>query len=450
VLTVVAVPVLLVFCVYLLLPGKPHGPADFTRTRPFSRQHYESGAAGGAAPVLRFAVVVDAGSTGSRVHVLKFHERPGGLLDLQSDKFDQLKPGLSSFADSPRAAAASLKPLLELALATVPPELRAATPLMVGATAGLRLLPDGKADVILDEVRRWLRAYPFKFQDDDVKILSGVDEGAFAWLTLNYLLGKLGGPHSETVAAIDMGGGSIQEAFAMSDAEAAAAPKPDYVTALRGGGQQYKVYVYSYLGYGLMAGRAAVLSEDPNGPDDDSHPCVPKGHAGEYEYAGKTLPAVGHARGSDHGECAATVLAAMRHTDVCGAPQPQCTFGGAWGGPRLPAVFYISSYFWERAAEAGLVPDGDAIDAVVEPGHFLEAAKRACDLDLKTLGSRFPTVADPHRPYFCLDLTYAHTLLTRGFKIPEQQEVTLVKRVRYNGEDVEAAWPLGAAINALG
>lgn len=455
-LLLIGVPLLLLVSLYGLVPRGPHNK-DFTRTHPFSKLPYESGskaskavksAAGGGA-IERFAVVIDAGSTGSRVHVVKFLEGKDGHLELQFDKFDQLKPGLSSHADDPPAGAASLKPLLELAMATVPAALQPATPIMVGATAGLRLLPDGKADVILAEVRRWLRGFPFKFQDDDVKILSGVDEGAFAWLTLNYLLGKLGGPHSDTVAAIDLGGGSVQEAFAMSDAEAATAPKADYVTSLRGGGQQYSVYVYSYLGFGLMAGRAAVLAEDPNGPDDDSHPCVPKGHSGGYEYGGKTLPAVGHADGSDHEECAATVLAAMRHRDRCGAPQLQCTFGGAWGGARVPSIFYVSSYFWDRAADAGLV-DEDAIDAVVAPSHFAKLARRACDLDVHAVASHFPRVSDQQRAFFCLDLTYAHTLLTKGFKIPEDRDITLVKKVKYKGEPVEAAWPLGAAINMLG
>lgn len=45
-----------------------------------------------------------------------------------------------------------------------------------------------------------------QFSDDDVKILSGVDEGAFAWLTLNYLLGKLGGGEDDTGAGRGAGG----------------------------------------------------------------------------------------------------------------------------------------------------------------------------------------------------------------------------------------------------
>ena len=48
----------------------------------------------------------------------------GGKLDLQSDTFEQLKPGLSSYADAPEDAAKSLIPLMESALKTVPTELQ--------------------------------------------------------------------------------------------------------------------------------------------------------------------------------------------------------------------------------------------------------------------------------------------------------------------------------------
>lgn len=53
------------------------------------------------------------------MHVYKFTQA-GAKLDLQGDTFEQLKPGLSSFADDPQAAAESLQPLLDTAIATVP------------------------------------------------------------------------------------------------------------------------------------------------------------------------------------------------------------------------------------------------------------------------------------------------------------------------------------------
>lgn len=78
---------------------------------------------------------------------------------------------------------------------------------------------------------------------DAVGIMDGAHEGAFAWLTLNYLLGKLDNGPSETVAAIDLGGGSVQEAFALPSTEATAAPA-GYITQLKAGGTTYNVYVH--------------------------------------------------------------------------------------------------------------------------------------------------------------------------------------------------------------
>ena len=182
---IVAVPVLLILTVLLVVPrSSPHG-TDFSRSQPFSRTHYEEaggasgGGAGGAGE--RYAIVIDAGSTGSRIHIFKFLEGAGGALQLQFDKFDQLRPGLSSYADEPPKAAESLEPLLALAEATIPQEQRAATSIMVGATAGLRLLKGNKADVILEEVRGYLRKRPFKVGAGGLVGLLG-DTGTAAWV----------------------------------------------------------------------------------------------------------------------------------------------------------------------------------------------------------------------------------------------------------------------------
>lgn len=72
---------------------------------------------------------------------------------------------------------------------------------------------------------------------------AGTMEGGYAWLTLNYLLGKLGKAESETIAAIDLGGGSVQQAFALAADEAKKAPD-GYVIELAGGPKTYSVYVH--------------------------------------------------------------------------------------------------------------------------------------------------------------------------------------------------------------
>jgi hypothetical protein len=85
-----------------------------------------------------YAVVFDAGSTGSRVHVVHFKESQG-VLELQNDALQHLKPGLSSYADDPEKAAQSLAPLLDFALKTVPEELQVCSVTAAIGTDGHKL-----------------------------------------------------------------------------------------------------------------------------------------------------------------------------------------------------------------------------------------------------------------------------------------------------------------------
>lgn len=62
---------------------------------------------------------------------------------------------------------------------------------------------------------------------------------------------------------------------------------------------------------------------------------------------------------------------------------------------------------------------------------------------------RFPQVVELQAPFLCMDLSFMHSLLHRGFGIPDERSITLVKRILYKGNQVEAAWPLGAAINMM-
>jgi guanosine-diphosphatase len=122
--------------------------------------------------------MIDAGSTGSRIHVYKFNYcSPSPMLEYEV--FSQTRPGLSSFKNDPKEAAGSLNVLMAEAMRVVPESLRSCTPLAVKATAGLRLLGKKQSQAILKEVEHHLGSdFPFPLiPTDPVVIMDGKDEG---------------------------------------------------------------------------------------------------------------------------------------------------------------------------------------------------------------------------------------------------------------------------------
>lgn len=206
----------------------------------------------------QFAVIIDAGSTGSRVLAYEFHlGYLDGRLVLDGEIFKELKPGLSSFADKPHDGAGTIVALMNEAKAFIPKSLWSSTPIVLKATAGLRLLDPVKADNILNSVREVIGKSGFLVGDNAVEIMDGTDEGIFSWFTVNFLLGRLGGHN--TVAALDLGGGSTQVTFSPKDPKQT--PSFDaFMHSVPTGNSKIDVFTHSYLGLGLMAVRYAVFS----------------------------------------------------------------------------------------------------------------------------------------------------------------------------------------------
>ncbi|XP_066380786.1 probable apyrase 1 isoform X2 [Miscanthus floridulus] len=358
------------------------------------------------------------------------------------------KPGLSA-AKGPQEAAESLISLLEEAEKVVPAELRGQTPVRVGATAGLRALGTERSEEILQAVRELLHdRSSFKSQPNWVTVLDGSQEGTFQWVTINYLLGKLGKPYLNTVGVVDLGGGSVQMAYAISEKDAAKAPEvadgeDSYVKELLLKGTTYYLYVHSYLHYGLLAARAEILKA---GEGSDYSDCMLEGHLGKYNYGGNTFEASGSPSGASYSKCRALAVRALK-VDEPACTHMKCTFGGVWngGGGDGQKNLFVASFFFDRAAEAGFVDPKKAV-AKVKPSDFEETARRVCKLNLKDAQATYPDVSEENIAYLCIDLVYQYTLLVDGFGVDPYQDITLVKKVPYGDSYVEAAWPLGSAI----
>jgi len=423
-------------------------------------------------PIIQYVLMIDAGSTGSRIHVYRFNNC-GSSPELEDEQFKmtETKPkgsGLSSYPDDPEAAAMSLDVLMDVAMSTVPEKLRACSPVAVKATAGLRILGPEKSEKILDAVRRRLEeSYPFPViskEENGVAIMDGSDEGVYAWITTNYLLGKIGGPdHSETAAVFDLGGGSTQIVFeptfkSPSKGMPEKLAEGDHNYELDFGGRKFQLYQHSHLGYGLMSAREAIHKALINGihemsPNDQSwikapvtNPCIAPGMAKSIEVkldpdhvlgesitvnmTGPSSPAPAQCRG-----LAEKIL--QKDTQCTLVP---CSFNGVYQ-PSLAKTFsrediYAFSYFYDRTQPLGM-PESFTLKEIHDLTTQVCGGESSWDMFQGVAGA-IEELMD--RPEWCLDLNFMMALLHTGYELPIDRELRTAKKIKGN----ELGWCLGA------
>lgn len=429
-------------------------------------------------PLIQYALMIDAGSTGSRIHVYKFNNC-GPTPELEEETFKETakkkdqSSGLSFYDGDAEAAAKSLDVLMDVAVKKVPEEYQGCSPIAVKATAGLRKLGELKSNNTLKAVRHRLETvYPFPVVSDEkngVEVMPGEMEGVYAWITVNYLLGHIGGPDKNpTAAVLDLGGGSTQIIFEPTFPEK---PRGGLPTKLAEGEHKYKLnfgqrdfdlYQHSYLGYGLMEARNNMhatlldsLYEANKKPDQENtdylkqpiiNPCIAPGLWRDVTVA---LPA-GHELGEKVAvnmtgpaepaptQCRYWTEKSLHKEDECKiAP---CAFRGVHQPPFEQTfareAVYLLSYFYDRTTELGM-PESFTLRELHDLANRVCKGEEGWDVFAPV-----PKAVEElkGRPEYCLDLNFMYSLLRSGYGMPIDRELRIAKKIGGN----ELGWCLGA------
>ena len=262
-------------------------------------------------------MIIDAGSSGSRLHLYEWDPRvlrdtmdveaavSGRKLSFPGTETrwtERLQPGISSFStiedpnDLYEAIKEYLQPLINFAVSILHEKnddfqnFR----IYLRATAGMRILDAENRSRIMKVVRELFSdsTYcPFYFEPEQARTLSGEEEAIYGWLGVNFLSsngemlresegsGTVTSPRS-TFGALDLGGASTQISFYEQNEDIMA----NLFKLQIGQGKHWNVYTHSYLFYGINEATNRFEARLAHGESTSdrlvkgvSNPCLPGG-----------------------------------------------------------------------------------------------------------------------------------------------------------------------------
>ncbi|KAM9354862.1 ectonucleoside triphosphate diphosphohydrolase 5 [Pholidichthys leucotaenia] len=372
-----------------------------------------------------YGIMFDAGSTGTRIHIYKFIQKdPVELPVLDNEMYHAVKPGLSAYKDNTEEGGNTIRQLLRIAKKTVPEEDWKRTPVVLRATAGLRMMSEDKANALLQEVREVFEESPFYVPSNSVSIMNGKKEGVLAWVTVNFLTGHLYSNTRRTVGVLDLGGGSTQISFLPKSRKTIQSSPISYIANFKMFNHTYQLYTHSYLGNGLHAARMATVGAmGADGLDWKvfTSSCLPKKFTADVTFGPTTYKVSGIPDGyAGYKLCYYEVMKVIKGI----IHQPYEIRGSS--------IFYAFSHYFDIAVDSGLI-DGSRI-AAVEVRDFKKKAKEVCNKMTKYRAIN---------PFLCMDLTYITCLLKEGFGFKDSTMLQLAKKLN----NVETSWALGATFD---
>ncbi|NWX72460.1 ENTP8 diphosphohydrolase, partial [Alca torda] len=409
-------------------------------------------------PTVKYGMVFDAGSSHTSLFVYEWDsdkENDTGVVS-QTLSCDVQGQGISSYANNPTKAGDSLRECLDKALKVVPAAKQRDIPAYLGATAGMRLLREqnsSAADQVLAEVAKTMQEYPVAFKG--ARVLTGEEEGAYGWITINYLLDSFTkySPKARTwvrpeaaniFGALDLGGASTQISFMPESSVANWNEAAKFMLY----GYDYYIYTHSYLCYGqnemlkrLTKELIAVRGElgDLLMHKIRTGSALPERHqqglrAGtdslEHGDRNVTLEGRGNASG-----CLAAIKKLFNFS-ACGQSQ-DCTFDGVYQ-PPVSGQFIAFSAFYYNFKFLNLT-EGQSLAAV------RETIERFCTRSWEDLSSSYPEENPERLPKYCANANYILTLLLDAYKFNETSWNNIFFQMKAGSASV--GWTLGYMLN---
>ncbi|KAJ2445311.1 Golgi apyrase [Coemansia sp. RSA 2440] len=406
----------------------------------------------------KYGVVIDAGSSGSRLMIYSWDSSPTTslngsakwqlpLVERASEHWThKTSPGISSFADRPhRVGIEHIKPLLDFAQEHIPKQQIAHTPVVLLATAGMRLLPRAHQLQILDTACSYARAnYDFMLRDcqDSFQVVSGEVEGLFGWIAVNYLLGD-GFSSNSTHGFLDMGGASAQIAFAPAPAAVAQIHDELATVTLRGvdgTDRSFEVFVATFLGHGTNEARRRYVETLLSSTSTDDVPVID-----DPCLAPQLLLPTTDGRAMLRGlgqfsQCVAATEPLLNKTEC---PVKPCLFAGVhapqidFGAQRFVGV---SEYWYASHDYLGL-------GGIWDVAQFEQRAQEFCSVPWsearQRVADRDDVVAVARLQMQCFKAAWLVNVLHNGFRVPRDSSPF---QSVHNVGDTEVSWTLGALL----
>ena len=377
-------------------------------------------------------IVMDGGSTSTRAFLFSYEETPLAqddypALTLHTKVSYKLPVTDPVFSNDPVAYFDTVFASLNDQYALTS-EQRAQTPVYFMATAGVRGLPEEEQDTLINSIQDSLdisaQAQGYYIEQpltQSVRVISGSEEGLYAWLSTQYWNDLLKQPTltgNNTEPVMEMGGSSTQIGFLPNKAPT------EHGFPYQHNDIEYLPYIYSYANFGNEARLATLYALYQNNKIPDFPACFPVD--APYPLTDPQLIGEG-----DFQRCQAAVQKATYVANPC----ENCSKMGVYQ-PRIVTdrATLTSGYFYTFNI-LGLSRQRINLAKLEKP------ATNFCATDWETLKKKHPTETESILLEYCFYAAWHDTVL-RGYGFDGGSMVLATETI--NGVKDGADWATGA------